>query len=123
MQEAFYKENARAFRERECSIAPRFQQDGKEMLWKIRAISQAENVEIWKKSGENPKRYESMVLAASVVFPDLKGADLQDSYGVMGAEALLKAMLTSGESANYFQKAQEVCGFTPIEELTEQAKN
>ncbi len=39
------------------------------------------------------------------------------------AEALLKAMLTSGESANYFQKAQEVCGFTPIEELTEQAKN
>ena len=84
MQEAFYKENAKAFRERECSIAPRFHQDGKEMLWKIRGISQAENAEIWKKSGENPKRYESMVLAASVVFPDLKGADLQDSYGVMG---------------------------------------
>ena len=99
MQEAFYQENARAFRERECSIAPRFQQDGKEMLWKIRAISQAENVEIWKKSGENPKRYESMVLAASVVFPDLKGADLQDSYGVMGAENLLEKMLTAGEFA------------------------
>ena len=65
MQEAFYKENAKVFRVTECSIAPRFQQDGKEMLWKIRAISQAENVEIWKKSGENPKRYESMVLAAS----------------------------------------------------------
>ena len=97
MQEAFYKENARAFRERECSIAPRFQQDGKEMLWKIRGISQAENAEIWKKSGENPKRYESMVLAASVVFPDLKGADLQDSYGVMGAENLLEKMLTAGE--------------------------
>lgn len=69
------------------------------MLWKIRAISQAENVEIWKKSGENPKRYESMVLAASVVFPDLKGADLQDSYGVMGAENLLEKMLTAGEFA------------------------
>lgn len=56
MQEAFYKENARAFRERECSIAPRFQQDGKEMLWKIRAISQAENVEIWKKSGRKSQK-------------------------------------------------------------------
>ena len=51
MQEAFYKENAKVFRVTECSIVPRFQQDGKEMLWKIRAISQAENVEIWKKSG------------------------------------------------------------------------
>ena len=99
MQEAFYKENAKVFRVTECSIAPRFQQDGKEMLWKIRAISQAENVEIWKKSGENPKRYESMVLAASVVFPDLKGADLQDSYGLMGAENLLDKMLTAGEFA------------------------
>ena len=58
---------------------------------------EAENAEIWKKSGENPKRYESMVLAASVVFPDLKGADLQDSYGVMGAENLLEKMLTAGE--------------------------
>ena len=61
--------------------------------------------------------------AGCTVFPNLNDKSLQDSYGVMGAEALLKAMLTSGESANYFQKAQEVCGFTPIEELTEQAKN
>lgn len=50
-----------------------------------------------EKQAENPKRYESMVLAASVVFPDLKGADLQDSYGVMGAENLLEKMLTAGE--------------------------
>ena len=56
MQEAFYKENARAFRERECSIAPRFQQDGKEMLWEIRGMSLAEKEGIWKKSGEDPKK-------------------------------------------------------------------
>ena len=123
MQEAFFKETAKVFRVTECSIAPRFQQDGKEMLWKIRAISQAENVEIWKKSGENPKRYESMVLAASVVFPDLKGADLQDSYGVKCAEELISAMLTPGEYTNYTEKLFDNCGFGDKLDLVEQAKN
>ena len=108
MQEAFYKENAKAFRERECSIAPRFQQDGKEMLWKIRGISQAENAEIWKKSGENPKRYESMVLADFLVIPVLKGAVLLGSYGVMGAVNLLEKMLTAGEFASLQEAVEAV---------------
>ena len=35
----------------------------------------------------------------------------------MGAEALLKAMLTPGEFADYMEKVQEVCGFsTPIQD-------
>lgn len=31
-------------------------------------------------------------------FPDLNDKDLQDSYGVMGADSLLKAMLTPGST-------------------------
>lgn len=42
----------------------------------------------------------------------------------MGAEALLKTMLTPGEYADYAAKVQEVCGFeTSMEELVSDAKN
>ena len=93
-------------------------EDGKPMLWELRPLMSEEDEAL-------RRRFTRMVQVPgkSSQFPNLNDKGLQDSYGVMGAEALLKAMLTSGESANYFQKAQEVCGFTPIEELTEQAKN
>ena len=42
----------------------------------------------------------------------------------MGAEALLKAMLTPGEYAAYAARVQEVCGFDEVfGELEDQAKN
>lgn len=42
----------------------------------------------------------------------------------MGAEALLKAMLTPGEYAEYLSKIQEINGFdTAFEDLVEDAKN
>ena len=50
--------------------------------------------------------------------------DLQDSYGVMGAEELLKVMLLPGEYANYLGKVQEICGFDKnMNDLVEEAKN
>ncbi len=97
MQQAFYKQQAMPFREEEYDISKRFQKDGTPLLWRLKAISQLENEEIWKKSGQNPKQYERMALAASVVYPDLKQADLQDSYHAIGAESLLSKMLLAGE--------------------------
>lgn len=41
--------------------------------------------------------YEVMVLAESVVFPDLNSIKLQNNYHVAGKEALLLEMLTPGE--------------------------
>jgi hypothetical protein len=68
--------------------------------------------------------YLGKLAVACTVFPNLNAKELQDSYKVMGAEALLKAMLTPGEYASYVEKVQEVCGFsTPIEEEIEEAKN
>ena len=113
-------------------------EDGKPMLWELRPLMSEEDealrrrftrmVQVPGKSSQFRQEFDSngylaAMAAGCTVFPNLNDKGLQDSYVVMGAEALLKAMLTSGESANYFQKAQEVCGFTPIEELTEQAKN
>ena len=42
----------------------------------------------------------------------------------MGAEQLLRAMLTAGEYAAYLDKVQEVCGFSrTMEDEVEEAKN
>ena len=42
----------------------------------------------------------------------------------MGADALLKAMLTPGEYANYLNKVQEICGFDiTLQDEVDEAKN
>ena len=96
-QECFYRENRKDREEREVLLTERLAKDGGQMLFRIRPMSQRENESIWKRCGENEKRYEDAVLAESVVFPDLKDAELQDSYGVVGAERLLKKLLLAGE--------------------------
>ncbi len=69
-------------------------------------------------------QYLGKLAAKSTVYPNLNDKELQDSYGVMGADALLKAMLTAGEYAGYLEKVQEVNGFdTPMEELVDEVKN
>lgn len=108
MQQAFYKQQAMPFQEKEYHISKRFQKDGTPLLWRLKGISQLENEEIWKKSGQNPKQYEMMALATSVVYPDLRKADLQDSYHVMGAENLLTKMLLAGEWEVLQEAAEDV---------------
>ena len=109
-QECFYRENRKDRGEREVLLTERLTADGGQMLFRIRPMSQRENEEIWKKSGEDEKRYESMVLAESVVFPDLKDALLQDSYGVAGAERLLGKLLLAGEYDRLRRAVEEING-------------
>ena len=96
-QECFYRENRKDRGEREVLLTERLTQDGGQMLFRIRPMSQRENEEIWKRCGEDEGRYQEMILAESVVFPDLKDAALQNSYGVIGAERLLARLLLAGE--------------------------
>lgn len=51
-----------------------------------------------------------MVLQA-VVFPNLNDAELQDSWGVVGAEALLKELLTAGEIADLIEAVNAAAGY------------
>lgn len=97
-QEYFYRESRKDREEREVLLTERLTKDGGQMLFRIRPMSQRENESIWKRCGEDENRYERMVLAESVVFPDLKDAELQNSYGVVGAERLLGKLLLAGES-------------------------
>ena len=68
--------------------------------------------------------YLGKLAARCTVFPNLTDKELQDSYGVMGADALLKKMLKPGEYQDYLKKVQEVNGFdSTMEDLVEEAKN
>ena len=83
--------------------------DKKPVEWEIKAIT---SKDLGKLASE------------CTVYPNLNDKALQDSYHVMGADALLKAMLTAGEYAGYLEKIQQVNGFdSTMEEQVEEAKN
>lgn len=114
-------------------------EDGKPIEWEIKSITSAEDEAIrkacTKKVPVPGKRnqlvpetdynaYTGKLAAACTVFPNLNDAELQNSYGVMGADALLKAMLKPGEYADYLAKVQEVNGFElGLPELVDEVKN
>lgn len=113
--------------------------DGQPIPWEIRCITSTDD-EILRKSCTkrvpiHGKRnqytqetdynlYLGKLAAKCTDFPNLDDAELQNSYGVMGADVLLKTMLTPGEYADYLAKVQEVNGFElTLEDAVEEAKN
>lgn len=135
---AFMATNVIPVENKKIVVSNRFQENGKPIEWEIRAITAEENEELQRKCMVNVPvagrkgqytreldsfKYTSALLAASVVFPNLMDAELQDSYGVKTPEALLKKMLLPREESKL---ASEVTNFSEIEdfeELTEEAKN
>jgi hypothetical protein len=123
------------------AASPRFinNETGKPEQWEIKCISAKENSAIRKacmktipvpggRKGQfttdfDASAYQAKVSVACTVWPDLNDAGLQDSYGVMGAETLLVAMLTPGEFEDYSGKVLEVNGFTNQQELVDEVKN
>lgn len=72
----------------------------------------------------DPNEYMAKLMTASIVHPDLKNTELQRSYGVMGAEALLRKMLLPGEFAALGERVQALNGFaTDMNELVDEVKN
>lgn len=68
--------------------------------------------------------YLALLVTTSVVHPDLKNVELQKSYGVMGAETLLRKMLLPGEYAELVQNVQRINGFDQdMNELVQEVKN
>lgn len=136
--QAFFAQNTTSEITEEVIVSERFKdENGKPIPWKVRAITEAENEQLRKAATQyvkgpggrrvaeiQPEVYMAKVVVASVVFPDLKDAELQKSYGVLGAEDLLKRMLLSGEYARLVQAVQEINGFEKdINELVEEVKN
>ncbi len=120
-------------------VSSRFKDEkGKPIPFEIKALSADENDELQRRCmisipvpgqrGQYTReldqiKYTAMLLTESVVYPDLNEAELQDSYGVRGGEALLRKMLYTGE---YNVLAQEVMALSKVEglaDLVAEAKN
>ena len=110
----------------------------KPMQWEICCITAAENASLRKacmctvnvpgKRGQFTQDFDANAYLAKVavrctVFPNLNDAELQASYGVMGAEQLITTMLTPAEFEDYSTKVLQVNGFQTGEEMVEEAKN
>mgnify|MGYP001375883458 CR=1 FL=1 len=129
--QSFFKENAGQLNEQELKLL-RFEEPliikpvtaGEEQ--KINAASFS--MKPGKDGKQEPRfdtgRYNALVAIASIEFPDLNDTNLQDSYGVRGAEALYGVMFTMGEHQKIQEMAMEISGLNEsTEDLKEEAKN
>ena len=112
-------------------------EDGTPILWEVRQLSNDEMKYIKKtcvkqnrdKRGNvtvetDTDKMVGLMAAMSTVYPDLKNAELQNSYGVMGEVALLEAMLSAGELLAYEQEVNRINGFdVSFDDKVEEAKN
>lgn len=117
----------------------RFIEDsGEPAEWKLQSVTSEEDEQLRKsctykvqvpgKYGQYTQetdfeKYLGLLAAKCVVSPNLNAAELQDSYGVMGADVVLKKMLKPGEYQDLLKKIQEINGFKPMGELVEEVKN
>lgn len=115
-------------------------ENGKPLEWIIKPLTTKENddirdacmIEVPVKGKPNmfrPKldtsKYIAKMLCACIVEPYLYDKELQDSYGVMTAEELLKEMIDDpGEYQAFVAFVQEFNGFnTTMDDKIEEAKN
>ena len=144
--ELFFAENVEVEENVKYVASKRYKdKNGNPIEWEIRALSADENNAIKKqcivkkqipgKRGQfntefDNIKYISLLCENSIVVPNLKNAELQDSwskksgYSIMNGGDLLKVMLNSGEYDLLSQKVQEVNGYIDdINEDIEEAKN
>lgn len=111
----------------------------KPVEWEIKCVDSQRDEELRKsctkkigipgKKGQFTKetdfdKYVGLLAVECVVYPNLNDAELQNSYHVMGADALLKKMLKPGEYAELLSKVQEINGFNEsFEDKVDTAKN
>ena len=137
---AFLAKNAVQIENTKVVVSKRFLDENKHPIpWEVRALNAGEDEDIRKSAtrkvpvpgrrGQNQPEtdvnlYLAKMAAACTVYPDLMNAELQDSYHVKTPEDLLRAMLTSGEYAEYLQTIQSMNGYdVSTEELVDEAKN
>lgn len=114
-------------------------ENGEPLLWEIKPLTTKENEKIresctidvpvkGKPNQYRPKvdmgKYQSKLICASVVSPDLNNAELQNSYGVMTPEELLMEMVDDpAEYTDLMVFVQQISGFKTLQEEIDEAKN
>lgn len=136
--QAFFAQNAEQAETVKEVISTRFKDEkGNPIPFEFKSISRDHDKEIRKSCTKRTRvkkgsyqneldqdTYLEKFIAACIVFPNLKDAELQKSYGVMGDVELLKKMLLPGELADASLVAQEINGYDKdMNDLVEEAKN
>lgn len=135
--EAFMKQNALNKENEIVVISDRFKnKDGSNAGWTIRPLGSEEHNKLRSEclsiEGKGRKaiqkfdqqKYITKLVVSGVVEPDLHSKELQDSYGVMGAESLVNKMLYAGELDSLVGSIQEISGIgKDFSDLVEEAKN
>lgn len=117
---SFLKENNGFPENRRISVSPCFVENGEEIFWEIRAVSEEE----YRRAVEGKKDKWAGLCLLSVVKPDLKDKMLLESYGADSGEQALKEMLYPGEYVKLLEAVKEINGFQKRREVwKEQAKN
>ena len=115
-------------------------ENGNPLEWEIKALTTRESDDIREsctidvpiKGKPNvfrqkvlSSKFGAKMIAASVVYPDLMNAELQDSYGVSTPEDLVREMIDDpGEYNRFLTFVQEFNGFdNSMEDKVEEAKN
>ena len=112
---------------------------GEPLLWELKPLTTKENEAIreactidvpvkGKPNQYRPKidmnKYQTKLICAAVVSPDLNNAELQNSYGVMSAEELIKEMVDDpAEYTDLMVFVQQLSGFKTLQEEVDEAKN
>ncbi|NQX45347.1 phage portal protein [Paenibacillus tritici] len=135
---AFFAQAAAIEATEEFIVSKRFKdKEGKPLPWKLRSITEDENQELRKAAMKKVKgrngaytpefdsnEYLAKMVGASVVYPNLKDAELQKSYSVRGAEALLRKMLLPGEFTALMEHVNALNGYDQdLNELVDDVKN
>jgi len=77
-----------------------------------------------KETQTDSQAYLTKLVVACTVDPCFKDATLQETYGVVGAEALVEKLLTPGQYAALLQAVNDINNFdTDMQELVDEAKN
>lgn len=136
--QAFMKENALEKAPVEYVASKRFVVNGEPVPWKLRVLSNDELDTIAKRNTKvvpikasretkkvfNNEQFTMDMTLATVVYPDLNDEMLQTSYGAIGAEDLLKKMLTPGELSDLYLAANQANDFNVgMNDRIKEAKN
>lgn len=136
---AFMAQNVEKIENKKIVVSKRFKdENGNPIEWEIRAITSDENEDIQRRatvrtpvvgqrgaytSDMDKIRYGHLLAAASVVYPELDDAELQDSYGVKTPDALLKKMLYPAEFAELLSQISDFSDIETLSDMVEEAKN
>ena len=136
---AFMAESAIQYKEVDYVASERFiDEKNNPIPWKLRILTETELSKLkaqCKKRVTNPKTQQSyietdsskladLMIENSVIYPNLNNAQLQDSYGAVGAIDLAKKMLIPGEDNDLILAVNEANGFNSgMAEKIKRAKN